>query len=178
MAPEQPPRQQSKAAADPSGGLSALVSPVIVVSQEFPARPSSLPDAHEFVRGALAAGDFGPAPHVAVTEAINGALLAAASPDLGVFVVVIRLFPDEAEIEVLSAAEAVTSVPRLPDPAAGSFAGWFGDVLRREGLSQEAAARQLGVSVRTVSRWVRGQTEPRLRDVRRISGAFGPVPHQ
>jgi hypothetical protein len=88
------------------------------------------------------------------------------------------LFPDEAEIEVLSAAEAVTSVPRLPDPAAGSFAGWFGDVLRREGLSQEAAARQLGVSVRTVSRWVRGQTEPRLRDVRRISGAFGPVPHQ
>src|SRR3954451_13914091 len=115
MAPEQPARQQSKAAADPSGGLSALVSPVIVVSQEFPARPSSLPDAHEFVGGALAAGDFGPAPHAAVTGPTPGALLAAASRDLGVFVVVIRLFPDEAEIEVLSAAEAGPSVPRLPD---------------------------------------------------------------
>ena len=34
--------------------------------------------------------------------------------------------------------------------------------LRREGLTMEAAARQLGVSVKTVSRWVGGTTEPRL----------------
>jgi transcriptional regulator with XRE-family HTH domain len=49
-------------------------------------------------------------------------------------------------------------------------------VLKREGLSQEAAARQLGVSVKTVSRWVGGETEPRLRELRRIREVFGEVP--
>ncbi|MBO0829853.1 MAG: helix-turn-helix transcriptional regulator, partial [Streptosporangiales bacterium] len=37
----------------------------------------------------------------------------------------------------------------------------------------EAAARRLGVSVRTISRWVRGQTEPRLRDLRRVEEMLG-----
>jgi transcriptional regulator with XRE-family HTH domain len=49
-------------------------------------------------------------------------------------------------------------------------------VLRREGLTMEAAARQLGVSVKTVSRWVGGATEPRLRDLRRIRELFGEIP--
>jgi transcriptional regulator with XRE-family HTH domain len=49
-------------------------------------------------------------------------------------------------------------------------------VLRREGLTQEEAARQLGVSVKTVSRWVGGETEPRLRDLRRIQELFGDTP--
>jgi transcriptional regulator with XRE-family HTH domain len=48
--------------------------------------------------------------------------------------------------------------------------------LRREGLTQEAAARQLGVSVKTVSRWVGGATEPRMRDLRRIQEVFGETP--
>ncbi|MBO0771556.1 MAG: helix-turn-helix transcriptional regulator [Actinobacteria bacterium] len=48
--------------------------------------------------------------------------------------------------------------------------------LRREGLTQEAAARLLGVSVKTVSRWVGGTTEPRLKDLRRIREVFGDVP--
>jgi transcriptional regulator with XRE-family HTH domain len=48
--------------------------------------------------------------------------------------------------------------------------------LKREGLSQEEAARQLGVSVKTVSRWVAGHTEPRLKDLRRIQEVFGEVP--
>ena len=46
----------------------------------------------------------------------------------------------------------------------------------REGLTQEAAARQLGVSVKTVSRWVGGATEPRMRDLRRIQEVFGETP--
>ena len=50
--------------------------------------------------------------------------------------------------------------------------------LRREGLTQEAAARLLGVSVKTVSRWVGGATEPRLRDLRRIQEVFGEIPLQ
>jgi DNA-binding transcriptional regulator YiaG len=178
MALEQETHSSRTTAANP-GGAGLFVSPVIVLSREFPARPSSLPDAHQFVRETLGAADVEPLPHAVVTEAINEALLAAARPDVGAFTIVIRLFPQEAEIEVLSAAETVLPSARAQtSPAAESFAGWFAEVLRREGLSQEAAARQLGVSVRTVSRWVRGQTEPRLREVRRISDVFGPVPHR
>jgi hypothetical protein len=58
----------------------------------------------------------------------------------------------------------------------GSFADWMGAALRREGLTMEAAARQLGVSVKTVSRWVGGTTEPRLRDLRRIQQLLGDLP--
>lgn len=56
------------------------------------------------------------------------------------------------------------------------FAEWMAEVLRREGLTMEAAAKQLGVSVKTVSRWVGGATEPRLRDLRRIHEVFGEHP--
>jgi hypothetical protein len=177
MTPEQDSRSEP-GTAPPRTGLGVSVSPVLVLSQEFPARPSSLPDAHQFVRSTLAAASVEAAPQAAVNEAINSALLAAASPDIGAFVVVIRIFPDEAEIEVLSAADAVGTTPRLLEAATGTFAEWLSGVLRTEGLSQEAAARQLGVSVRTVSRWVLGQTEPRLRDVRRISDVFGPLPQR
>ena len=57
-----------------------------------------------------------------------------------------------------------------------TFADWMSTALRREGLTQEAAARLLGVSVKTVSRWVGGTTEPRMRDLRRIQEVFGEVP--
>ena len=57
-----------------------------------------------------------------------------------------------------------------------TFADWMQDVLRTQGLTQEAAARQLGVSVKTVSRWVGGATEPRMRDLRRIQEVFGEFP--
>jgi DNA-binding XRE family transcriptional regulator len=57
-----------------------------------------------------------------------------------------------------------------------NFADWMSVALRREGLTQEAAARLLGVSVKTVSRWVGGATEPRLRDLRRIQEVFGEIP--
>jgi hypothetical protein len=57
-----------------------------------------------------------------------------------------------------------------------NFAEWITIALRREGMTQEAAARQLGVSVKTVSRWVGGTTEPRMRDLRRIQEVFGEVP--
>jgi hypothetical protein len=62
------------------------------------------------------------------------------------------------------------------DADAESFANWMAGVLRREGMTMEAAARQLGVSVKTVSRWVGGTTEPRLRDLRRIRDLFGETP--
>ena len=64
------------------------------------------------------------------------------------------------------------------DGQPGNFANWMSVALRREGLTQEAAARLLGVSVKTVSRWVGGATEPRLRDLRRIQEVFGEIPLQ
>ena len=57
-----------------------------------------------------------------------------------------------------------------------TFADWIAAALRREGLTMEAAARQLGVSVKTVSRWVGGASEPRLSGLRRIREVFGDVP--
>ena len=69
-------------------------------------------------------------------------------------------------------AGAVPGAPGHPD----TFADWMSTALRREGLTQEAAARMLGVSVKTVSRWVGGATEPRMRDLRRIQEVFGEVP--
>jgi transcriptional regulator with XRE-family HTH domain len=57
-----------------------------------------------------------------------------------------------------------------------AFADWMAAALRREGMTMEVAARQLGVSVKTVSRWVGGATEPRLRDLRRIRELFGDFP--
>jgi DNA-binding XRE family transcriptional regulator len=64
------------------------------------------------------------------------------------------------------------------DGQSANFADWMSVALRREGLTQEAAARLLGVSVKTVSRWVGGATEPRLRDLRRIQEVFGEIPLQ
>jgi hypothetical protein len=64
------------------------------------------------------------------------------------------------------------------DGQPSNFADWMSVSLRREGLTQEAAARLLGVSVKTVSRWVGGATEPRLRDLRRIQEVFGEIPLQ
>ena len=64
------------------------------------------------------------------------------------------------------------------DGEPANFADWMSVALRREGLTQEAAARLLGVSVKTVSRWVGGATEPRLRDLRRIQEVFGEIPIQ
>lgn len=73
-----------------------------------------------------------------------------------------------------AAASPATSEPVTPAPA--SFADWLSGALRRDGMTLEAAARRLGVSVKTVSRWVGGSTEPRLRDLSRIRETFGEFP--
>ena len=191
------------------------VVPVVVVSQTFPARPSSIPDIRDFVRMCLAQSPLSEQDNREVGETVSRALLEAAGPT-GAISVSFRIFPDHVEVDVLKsgaqlgaaagldalsslmrAHEATGSARRQPvagrppaadaaaenrarqvsaDADAESFANWMAGVLRREGMTMEAAARQLGVSVKTVSRWVGGATEPRLRDLRRIRELFGETP--
>jgi Helix-turn-helix len=179
------------------------VVPVVVVSQTFPARPSSIPDIRDFVRRCLAQSPLSEEDNREVGETVAQALLDAAGPT-GAINVSFRIFPDHVEVDVLRSGvqigspagiEALTALlknegpPGRPAGAAigvaegadpGSdettFADWMAGVLRREGMTMEAAARQLGVSVKTVSRWVGGTTEPRLRDLRRIRALFGDIP--
>jgi hypothetical protein len=65
---------------------------------------------------------------------------------------------------------------QAPNTGSPSFAVWLSARLRSEGLTIEAAARKLEVSTKTVSRWMSGTTEPRLRDLYRIRDAFGEPP--
>jgi DNA-binding XRE family transcriptional regulator len=205
------------------------VVPVVVLSQSFPARPSSIPDIRSFVRRCLAESPLTEQGNREVSEVVFRALLDAAGPT-GSIQVAFRIFPEHVEVDVL---HSDTQLTRPADASAGdgrpavnsrdaglsagggdlrpaslrlaqvppgrtaagssdsarpamvqlgqpghpaNFAEWMTSALRREGMTQEAAARQLGVSVKTVSRWVGGATEPRMRDLRRIQEVFGEVP--
>jgi hypothetical protein len=181
------------------------VVPVVVLSQTFPARPSSIPDIRDFVRRCLAQSPLSEEDNRAVGETVAGALLDAAGPT-GAINVSFRIFPDHVEVDVLRSGAQVNSAagldalasllksqaadmeaaatgrgsgaggPNGSDSSETAFADWMAMVLRREGMTMEVAARQLGVSVKTVSRWVGGATEPRLRDLRRIRELFGDFP--
>jgi DNA-binding XRE family transcriptional regulator len=221
------------------GTDSIEVMPVVVLSQVFPARPSSIPDIRDFVRRCLAESPLTDEGNREVGETVFRALLDAAGPT-GSIQVAFRIFPEHVEVDVLhsdtqiqvgllpNGANPATSTvrsgpagPFVPGAAGGAggtwpggagaagpgaaggaeaggtgaaaptpgepvalgqpgqpatFAEWMSTALRRQGLTQEAAARQLGVSVKTVSRWVGGATEPRMRDLRRIQEVFGEVP--
>jgi DNA-binding XRE family transcriptional regulator len=212
-----------------AAGSPIEVVPVVVLSQVFTARPSSIPDIRDFVRRCLAESPLTDEGTREVSETVFRALLDAAGPS-GSIQVAFRIFPEHVEVDVLhsdtviqsptmpgppvsmiqpaqvapsaqnaypaqlSQAAQLTQAVRqgqpaapaadyaaTPDPGVGAdasetFAKWMSSALRREGLTQEAAARQLGVSVKTVSRWVGGATEPRMRDLRRIQEVFGEVP--
>jgi DNA-binding XRE family transcriptional regulator len=197
------------------------VTPVVVLVQVFPARPSSIPDIRDFVRRCLAESPLTEEGTREVGETVFRALLDAAGPT-GSIQVAFRIFPEHVEVDVLHSdnqiqplkaapngsqdgqaadrAVTATAVPASLGAAADTFGGdaagetagelagagtpghpdtfadWMSTALRREGLTQEAAARMLGVSVKTVSRWVGGATEPRMRDLRRIQEVFGEVP--
>jgi hypothetical protein len=198
------------------------VTPVVVLVQVFPARPSSIPDIRDFVRRCLAESPLTEEGTREVGETVFRALLDAAGPT-GSIQVAFRIFPEHVEVDVLHSDNQIHPLKTAPNgsqngqaadravtaataPVAGlgaaadtpvgdaageaagelagagtpgqpdTFADWMSTALRREGLTQEAAARMLGVSVKTVSRWVGGATEPRMRDLRRIQEVFGEVP--
>src|SRR5580692_1790735 len=170
------------------------VVPVVVVSQTFPARPSSIPDIRDFVRRCLAQSPLSEEDTREVGETVSQALLEAAGPT-GAISVSFRIFPDHVEVDVLRSGpqfpsapgiDALTSLLRSPEVAGAAGRAHAAAELPATGSAAAAAeagsgrmpsaASQLGVSVKTVSRWVGGSTEPRLRDLRRIHELFGEVP--
>jgi len=79
-------------------------------------------------------------------------------------------------VEILDRKPTEPETPAVDAGPTVPFSAWLHAVLRTEHISQEAAARRLGVSLKTVNRWVNGRTEPRMRELRRIQGAFGVAP--
>jgi hypothetical protein len=178
-----------------SGDDTIEVVPVVVVSQSFPARPSSIPEIRDFVRTCLAQSPLDDEDSRNIFDNVSRALLDAAGPN-GSIQVSFRIFPDHVEVDVLRSqagagggqsadslatwltAEAGTAARNAGPEVPPTFAEWMSDVMRRQGLTMEDAASQLGVSVKTVTRWVGGTTEPRLRDLRRIHDVFGELPFE
>jgi hypothetical protein len=176
------------------------ILPLTVVAQAFPARPSSLPDVRDFVRRQLTSTPISDDGVRSLCERVADVLLDAAGVS-GTIQVSLRIFPAAAEVDVLfspdehdrddqdhhdrAAPPAIDRGARIappreePAPAGSippSFAAWLAARLRAEGLTMEAAARRLDVSTKTISRWVAGSTEPRMRDLYRIRDAFGEPP--
>ena len=56
------------------------------------------------------------------------------------------------------------------------FPHWLAERLRATDLSQSEAARRIGVTFRTLNRWVNGQSEPKLSQLRQICRVLGPPP--
>lgn len=158
---------------EPVEEVRLAVQPLAVLSRTFPARPSSIPDIRDFVQQALVDAPLSPEVNRELQAAVAQALLDAASPT-GSIQVSFRMFPGEVEVDVLrSVSRDEQPVEWSGDP---SFSEWIASVLKRERLTHEAAAQQLGVSVKTVSRWLRGETKPRLSHLRRMVEIFGEAP--
>lgn len=54
-----------------------------------------------------------------------------------------------------------------------TFSETFKTTREKRGLTQEEAARELGVAVKTVSRWETGESQPQLDQYFKITDFFG-----
>ncbi len=95
-------------------GTPIEVVPVVVLSQVFPARPSSIPDIRDFVRRCLAESPLTEEGTREVGETVFRALLDAAGPT-GSIQVAFRIFPEHVEVDVLHSDTAIQS-PVMPGP--------------------------------------------------------------
>ena len=96
------------------------VMPVVVLSQIFPARPSSIPDIRDFVRRCLAESPLTDQGNREVGETVFRALLDAAGPT-GSIHVAFRIFPEHVEVDVLhSDNQILPPVGMAAAPAAGA----------------------------------------------------------
>src|SRR5229473_1448404 len=88
------------------------VVPVVVLSQTFPARPSSIPDIRDFVRRCLAQSPLSEDDNREVGETVAQALLDAAGPS-GAINVSFRIFPDHVEVDVLRSGAQIGTAAGL-----------------------------------------------------------------
>ena len=139
------------------------VVPVVVLSQTFPARPSSIPDVRDFVRRCLAQSPLSDEDNRQVGETVAHALLEAAGPT-GAINVSFRIFPDHVEVDVLRSGAQVGT-------AAGLDA--LASLLKAQAMGMEAAATgrdgsvggQNGPSDETAfADWMAGRAAPRGHD--------------
>src|SRR4029077_10474124 len=96
-------RANRRAAMEKSDGLisdNIEVVPVVVLSQTFAARPSSIPDVRDFVRRCLAQSPLSEEDNREVGDTVAQALLEAAGAT-GAINVSFRIFPDHVEVDVL-----------------------------------------------------------------------------
>src|ERR1700748_2210205 len=121
-------RKRAMDKADDTISDNIQVVPVVVVSQTFPARPSSIPDIRDFVRRCLAQSPLSEQDTREVGETVSRALLDAAGPT-GAISVSFRIFPDHVEGDVLKSApqlgapaglDALTSLMRAHEANAAS----------------------------------------------------------
>ena len=85
------------------------VTPVVVLVQMFPARPSSIPDIRDFVRRCLAESPLTEEGNREVGETVFRALLDAAGPT-GSIQVAFRIFPEHVEVDVLHSDSQIQPV--------------------------------------------------------------------
>ena len=145
--------------AQPSYGPAATpieVVPVVVVSQVFPARPSSIPDIRDFVRRCLAESPLTEEGTREVGETVFRALLDAAGPT-GSIQVAFRIFPEHVEVDVLHSDTAIQSpvVPGPPVTYAQPASDWPGCRFwsaRQGGPGQTSARHRRGAAARNVCR--------------------------
>jgi hypothetical protein len=66
---------------------------------------------------------------------------------------------------------------RQDDPESGlSFPEWLQGQIKQRGWARWRTAEALGVSQRTLSRWLAGMLTPRRRDLDRLAQVFGELP--
>lgn len=101
----------------------------------------------------------------ALAQAIGAMIERHGSPTRRIELLV-TLLGDQVSVSTLSA----------PGPSHESFASWLRSQLDERRLSKVALADRLGVSERTVRRWLAGDTEPRFQELVRISSLLGSPP--
>ena len=90
------------------------VTPVVVLLQVFPARPSSIPDIRDFVRRCLAESPLTEEGTREVGETVFRALLDAAGPT-GSIQVAFRIFPEHVEVDVLHSDNQIQPLRAAPN---------------------------------------------------------------
>src|ERR1700747_3244561 len=94
-------------------------TPVVVLVQMFPARPSSIPDIRDFVRRCLAESPLTEEGNREVGETVFRALLDARGPT-GSIQVAFRIFPEHVEVDVL---HSDNQIPQLAPAGGGTRPG-------------------------------------------------------